>query len=78
MPCSSYLVGVCAEWDTKSAGQTKIRELEIGVLVDEQILRFQVTVKNAVCVAVSHSLAQLHHELLDHGIVHDQCLARQT
>jgi hypothetical protein len=37
-----YLVGVCAEGHAKRAGQTKISELEIAVLVDEEILRLEI------------------------------------
>lgn len=62
----AYLVGVGAERDTKGSGQTKIGELEVALLVNEQVLRLQVAVKNAVGVAVANTGAQLVHELLDH------------
>ena len=61
-----YLVGVCAERDAKGSGQAKIGELEVALLVNEQVLRLQVAVQDAVGVAVADAGAQLVHELLDH------------
>jgi uncharacterized protein (UPF0212 family) len=70
-------VGVCAEGHAKGAGQPKVGELEVAVLVDEQVLGLEVAVQDAVGVAVAHALAQLHHELLDHVVVHVEHLVRQ-
>jgi hypothetical protein len=64
----SYLVSVGAQRDTKGSSQTKIGELEVALLVDEQVLRLQVAVQDAVRVAVADAGAQLVHELLDHGL----------
>ena len=77
-PFFSYLVGVCAERNTKRAGEAKISELEVEVLVDEQVLGLEIAVQDAVGVAVPHALAQLHHELLDHGLVHVQRFSVET
>lgn len=57
---------VRAQGHTKGASQTEIRQLEVAIRVDQQVLRLQVAVQHTVSVAVSDSLAQLHHELLDH------------
>lgn len=73
-----HLVGVRPQRYTESAGKTEISQLEIAVLVDQQVLRLQITVQNAVSVAVAHTLAELHHELLDHVRVHAQLLACQS
>jgi hypothetical protein len=70
-------VGICPQRHAKRAGKTKVGQLEIAVFVDEQVLGLQVAVQHAMRVAVPHALAQLDHELLDHGVVHDQRLARQ-
>jgi len=35
-------------------------------------------VQHAVGVAVPDALAQLHHELLHHLVVHDEALSRKT
>jgi hypothetical protein len=78
VPQSDHLVGVCAERDTKSAGEPEVGELEVVVLVDEEVLGLEVAVEDAVSVAVAHALTQLHHELLDHLIVHGQGLSIQA
>lgn len=43
---------ICAQWDTESASETEIGEFEFSVSVDEQILRFQIAMKDTVCVKV--------------------------
>lgn len=72
-----YLVCICSQRYTKRASQTEISQLEVAVLVDEKILRFQIAVKHTMSMAVPHALTQLHHELLDHDIVHDGDLSGQ-
>jgi hypothetical protein len=74
----SYLVGVCAKRNTESASETEVGELEVEVLVDEEVLGLEVAMQDAVGMAVSHTLAELHHELLDHGVVHVECFSIQT
>jgi hypothetical protein len=61
-----YLVGVGAQRDTEGSCQTKIGELEVALLVNEQVLWLQVAVQNAVGVAIANTGAKLVHELLDH------------
>lgn len=73
-----YLMSICPQRHTKSASQTEIRQLQIALVVDQKILRLEIAVQNAVGVAVLDTLAQLHHKLLDHLVVHDQTLPRQT
>ena len=73
-----YLVGIRPQRHTKSAGKTKIRQLEVAVLINQQVLGLQIAVQDAMGVAVAHPLAQLHHELLDHVRVHDQLLTSQA
>ena len=58
-------MGVCAERDTKCAGETKVGELEVAFLVDEEVLGFEVAVQDAVGVAVARAFEQLVGELLD-------------
>lgn len=43
---------ISPQGDTKRARKTKVCELEIVVLIDEQVLRLEISVKNAVRVAV--------------------------
>lgn len=70
-------MGIRPKRDTKCASQTEIRQLEVQVLVNQQILGLQVAVEDTVGMAVAHTLAQLHHELLDELVVHGQVLPRQ-
>ena len=59
-------MGVGSQWNTESSGESEIGKLQISVTVDEKVLWLQVSVKDAVAVAVSNTLAQLAHELLNH------------
>lgn len=58
-------MGVCAQRDTKGAGETEIGELEVALLVDEEVLGLEVAVQDAVGVAVLDAVAKLEHELAD-------------
>lgn len=62
-----YLVSVGTQGDTEGSGKTKIGQLEVTLLVDEQVLRLQITVQDSVGVAVANSLAKLGHEFLNHA-----------
>ena len=42
-----YLVSVNSDWDSESSGQSEIRDFDGSVLVDQQILRLQIAMKNA-------------------------------
>lgn len=65
VPESDDLVGVSAERNTEGASQTEISQLQVAFLVDEQVLWLQVTVENAVGMAVARALEELKSELLD-------------
>lgn len=58
-------MGVGAERDTECASETEIGELEVAFLVDEQVLGLEVTVEDAVGVAVAGALEELERESLD-------------
>lgn len=70
-----YLVSVGAQGHAKCPRETKIRQLQIALLVDEQVLGLEVAMQDAVGVAVFHTVAQLLHELLDHGFAQPQMAA---
>jgi hypothetical protein len=78
VPQCHDLVRVCAQRDAERASETEIGELEVEVVVDEEVLWLQVTVQDAVSMAVAHALGQLHHELFDHCVVHAQRLSKQA
>lgn len=46
------LVGICAHWNTEGPREPEIRQLQVVILVDQQVLRFQVSVKDPVGVAI--------------------------
>lgn len=69
---TTYLVGVCAQGNTKRSGKTEISQLEVALLVDEQVLGLEIAMKDAMGVAVADSVAQLLHKLLDHGVAETQ------
>lgn len=61
-------MGIGSQWNTKGSGQTEISEFKVAITVNEQVLWLQIAVKNTMAVAVTDTLAQLAHELLDHLI----------
>lgn len=58
------LVGVGSQGNAKSSSEPEIRQLEVALLVDEQILGLEVSMKDSVAVAVVDSAAQLEGEFL--------------
>jgi hypothetical protein len=56
---------VCAEWDTERTSKTEVSNLQVALIVDEQILRLQVSVQDAMRVTVLDAGYKLQHELLD-------------
>jgi len=65
VPESDDFVCVGTERDTECASQTEISQLQVALLVDEQVLRLEVAMQDAVGVAVAGSLQELKGELLD-------------
>jgi len=59
VPERHHLVGVGAHGDAEGTGETEIRQLEGPVAVNEQVLRLQITVQNAMRVAVCDALKHL-------------------
>lgn len=69
VPQRDDLVGEGVDRDSEGAGKTKIGELQLALVVDEQVLGLEITVQDAVLVAKSDAAQQLVHERLDgHGI----------
>lgn len=58
-------MGVCTQRHTKGSRKTEIRKLQVALLIDEQVLRLEITVQYAMTMAVSYTFDQLCHELLD-------------
>ena len=49
-------VGEGVDGDAKGAGETKVGEFELTFVVDQEVLRFEVAVKDAVVVAEGDTL----------------------
>lgn len=58
-------MGICAEWNAKGASEAEIADFEVSILVDEEVLRFEIAVEDAVGVAVANAREKLVRELLD-------------
>ena len=52
-------MGICPKGDAERACEAKVGELEVAVLIDEQVLRLEVAVENAVRVKVVAALYKL-------------------
>jgi hypothetical protein len=65
VPEGDDFMSVGAERDTKGASQTKISQFQVALLVNEQILRLEIAVQDAVGVAVTGALEKLKSEFLD-------------
>lgn len=61
-------MGVGAQRHTKGTGKTEIRKLQVSLSINEQVLRLEIAVKDAAAVAVLDAIAELAHELFDHGV----------
>ena len=61
---STHLVRERVYRDTKGTGETKVTQLELALRVDEQVLRLQVAVQDAVGMAVEQARVQLVREFL--------------
>lgn len=60
----TYFVSISTERDTKRPGQTEITNLEITSFVDQQILRFEIPVKDTAAVAKVETFDELVREFL--------------
>lgn len=58
------LVGVGPHWNTERTSETKVRKLEVIMLIDEQVLRFQITMENSMRMTIEQSRVELVQEFL--------------
>lgn len=65
-------MGVGSQGNTECPGETEISQLQVALDVNQQILRLQITVQDAVAVAVANALYQLSHESLNHSFTETQ------
>ena len=60
-------MGVGLDWKAKRSSQAEIGQLDDSVLIDEQVLRLEITVHDSVRVAVGRRLKNLVRETLNLG-----------
>ena len=58
-------MGECFDGNTESPSQAEIGDLEVALLVDEQILGFEITVDDSAGMAIVQPVDDLEHEELD-------------
>ena len=59
-----YLVSIRPHWDTKGTGETEIGQLEIIMLVDEEILRLEISVEYTMRMTVQQARGELMRKFL--------------
>lgn len=69
VPEGHDLVGVDRKRDTEAAGETEIRELEIALLVDQNVLWLEVSMHEAIYVTGKDGMQELLHEGFDESWV---------
>lgn len=69
VPEGDHLVGKGVDRNPKGAREPEIREFELALVVDEQVLGFQVAVQYSVVMAEGDSLQKLVHERFDGDVV---------
>ncbi len=69
VPEGHHFVGEGVDGNTECAGQTEVCKLQLAASVDEEILRLQVAVQDAVVVAEGDATEELVHEGLDRDVV---------
>ena len=62
---STHLVRESVDWYTERPCQTKISQLQLSFPIDQQILGFQITMKDPILVAKCGTLEELVHETPD-------------
>lgn len=58
-PALHYLMGIGAQGNPKGPSQSEVSQFDGPTLIDEQVLRLQVSVNDLVGVAETHPLQQL-------------------
>ena len=71
VPQGDHLVGVHADRDPESSGQTEVSDLDAAVLVDEKILGLHVSVENSPLVTEQDALQQLKPEKFIQHVISD-------
>jgi hypothetical protein len=65
-------MSITSQRNTKRPRQTKISQLEVSVLINEQVLRLQVAMQYPTRVTILNALNQIQHKLLHDLLAHSQ------
>lgn len=57
-------MSVCSQWNTEGTSKTKVSQLQVSLFVDQEILRFEITMENSVRMAEVKTLDELVGEFL--------------
>lgn len=69
VPEGDHLVGKGIDWNTKGTREPEISQFKLTLVVDEQILGFQIAVQYSVFMTEGDSLQKLVHERLNGDVV---------
>lgn len=58
------------DWDGECSSKSKVANLDVSLVRDQQILRLQISVNNPLGVAVVNTSEQLVNHLLNHSLIH--------
>lgn len=61
----THLMGISPHRNTECSGEPEIGKLEMIFTINEEILRFQISVQNAMSMAVEQTRGQLVSEFLE-------------
>ena len=75
VPEGDDFVGESIDWDAERSRETEVGEFELALVVDEEVLGFEVAVQDPVFVAEGDSLEELVHEGFDGDIIELTALA---
>ena len=62
IPEGDNFIGERIDGDAEGTGEAKVSKFELAFVVDQEVLRFEVTVENPIVVAEGNSLKELVHK----------------
>lgn len=65
MESNTYLMGVSSNGNGERSGQTEICKFNVSLAIEKQVLWFEITMKDAIHVAVIDGFEELVHVAFD-------------
>lgn len=69
VPQGDHFVGEGVDRDAKRPRQSKVTQFQLSLLVDQQVLRFEIAMQDSILMAEGDAFEQLVHKGLDRGLV---------